>query len=239
MSAALLIAIHVAQPPEHTCEVAAANPPGFDASRMREGRFTYELTEDGSAAGQFVLTIRRRPNGTWKLTGNAIGFKQHWDAVTMAHLEPLRANLTLIRQGQPYRMELRYIAEHVTALEITSKGTATESRKSRTEAVPAATVDQRIDWASVMASNLVPGQTAAFHVFDALTGSSPVCASASQAPRMSSPLGDQKVIRFDYRVSKGGESEAYTVYATDSMPRVMLREDLRGHEVAILSKVEP
>jgi hypothetical protein len=239
MSAALLIAIHVSQPHEHSCDAAARNPPSFDASRMREGRFTYDLTEDGSAAGQFVLTIRRQPNGTWKLTGDAIGFEQHWDAVTTAQFKPLRATLIMRRQDQPYRMELRYNAEHVTAIEITSNGAATQSHKSRTEKSPAATVDQRIDWASMLASDLVPGQTAGFYVFDALTGSSPLCASASRAPRMSSPLGDQNVIRFDYRVNKRGETEAYTVYATDAIPRVMLREDLRGHEVAILSRVEP
>ena len=42
-------------------------------------------------------------------------------------------------------------------------------------------------------------------------------------------------------VARKGTSatEAYTVYATDAIPRVMRREDLRGHEVAILSRVEP
>jgi hypothetical protein len=213
--------------------------PKFEAAQLRQGRFTYDLAVDGKPAGQFVLSIRRQNDGSWKFTGDALGFDQHWEAVTDTGFQPRSALLALTRRGQPYRMQLTYAGGKVAVGETTGDPTAPDAVQSSEAPIAPATVDQRIDWASMMASDLQPGAQAAYHVFDAMTGSSRLLASAKVAPAMDGPLGRQEAVRLDYRICKNGEPERYTVYATRSLPRVMLREDLRGHEVAVLVKVEP
>lgn len=212
----------------------------FDAERLREGRFTYRLTVSGKPQGSFVVSIRRQPDGTYRFTGDAIGFNQHWESVTTAHFEPVSALVVLIRRGQPYRMELVYGNSGVSAIETTGDPAAPVSvTKTTVPLTTGPTIDQRIDWASVMASDLTLNQRARYYVYDALTASSRLFATASAVPAMHSPLGMHEVIRLDYRIEKAGGDEAYSVYATRETPRMMLREDLRDDEVSELEKVEP
>ena len=222
------------------CEAGpAATSPTFDAARLREGRFTYDLSVDGKHAAQFVLTIRRQADGSWRFTGDELGFDQHWEAVTDPAFRPKSALLTLKRRGQPYRMELTYGDGKVSALETEGKLAAGKAPAPVSSAIEPVTVDQRIDWASMMAADLSPGTQAAYHVFDAMTGSSRLFAVAEDAPAMDGPLGRQAAVKLSYRICKDGEPEPYVVWATRSLPRVMLREELRGHEAAVLIKVEP
>jgi hypothetical protein len=220
------------------CVPSSAPPPAFDAGKLKEGRFTYDLTQDGKPAGQFVLTIRRAADGSVRLAGDAVGSDQHWETETSRSFEPRRAQLSLVRRSEPYHMELVYRAGSVTVTETT--GSSPRARRSeRQAAIGPATVDQRIDWASVMATALSPGQTAAYQVFDAATGSSALTVRAEHAGVMASPIGDRPAFRLEYQVCKRGLAEPYVVYATRETPRFMLREDLRGHEVSVLSRVEP
>jgi len=237
----LLAAFAVAAAPAPAaCEAPKApSPVSFDASRLRQGRFTYDMTEDGKPIGQFVLTIRRLKDGHWRFTGDAEGFDQHWEAVTTRDFRPVSALLTLKRKGRPYRMQLAYGAGQVKASETTGDPAHPDKVERRAAPIRLPTVDQRIDWASMMASSLAPGMAGAWRVYDAMTGSSRLFASAGAAPAMDGPLGRQAVVKLDYRICKNSEAEPYTVYATRATPRVMLREDLRGHEVSTLVKVEP
>lgn len=214
---------------------APTAPPRFDAGRLKQGRFTYDMTILGKAAGQFVLSIRREGKDRWRFTGDATGFDQHWEAVTTRRFAPVSALLTLKRKGQPYRMELSYGAEEVTARETTGG----ETRTTKSPIAPL-TVDQRIDWASMMASDLAAGTAGSWSVFDAMTGSSRLLAGAAAIPAMDGPLGRQAAVRLDYSICKAGRpAETYRVYATRALPRVMLREDLREEEVSVLVKAEP
>lgn len=223
-------------PPAVECAAPAHTaPPRFDAGRLKQGRFTYEMTISGKPAGQFILTIRREGHDRWRFTGDATGVDQHWEAVTTRRFQPVSALLTLKRKGQPYRMELSYGAQGVTATETT--GGQTHTTASPTAPL---TVDQRIDWASMMASDLGPGMTSSWSVFDAMTGSSRLLAGAHAVPAMAGPSGRLAAIRLDYRICKAGRAaETYRVYATRALPRVMLREDLREEEVSVLVKTEP
>lgn len=225
-----------APPPSTECAAPArAAAPRFDARRLKQGRFTYDMTIKGEAAGQFVLTIRREGKDRWRFTGDATSFDQHWEAVTTRRFEPVSALLTLKRKGQPYRMELSYGPGGVTARETTGGETRTT-----TTPFPPLTVDQRIDWASMMASNLMPGMASGWRVFDAMTGSSALVAKTQAIPVMDGPLGRRAAVRLDYRICKAGRTaESYRVYATRALPRVMLREDLREEEVSVLVKAEP
>lgn len=235
-----LALLALAAAPAAACEAPPSPAPvAFDAARLRQGRFTYDLAVDGKPAGQFVLTIRRQPDGDWRFTGDAIGFDQHWEAVTTGRFAPVSALLTLKRRGKPYRMELSYAGGAVSAVETAGDPARPEDVRRTSAPTQPPTVDQRIDWASMMASDLVPGAGGAWHVYDAMTASSRLFATATAGPEMTGPLGRHEVVRLDYRICKGGEPEPYTVYATRETPRMMLREDLRGHEVAVLVEVEP
>jgi hypothetical protein len=111
--------------------------------------------------------------------------------------------------------------------------------KERTAAaIRGTTIDQRIDWASLMASDLTAGQSATYRVFDPATGSSELTASASEGPTLASPDGPRATIKLDYTICKAGERESYTVYSTRESPRTMLREDMRGNVVSELVRIE-
>lgn len=98
-------------------------------------------------------------------------------------------------------------------------------------ALVATTIDQRIDWASLMASNLSAGESTNYRVFDLSTGSSELVAVASAGPLLQGPEGPRPTAKLDYTICKMGNPETYTMYATTELPRSMLREDLRGNLV--------
>ena len=239
----LAISVASAQTPDAKPSVAARWLDGsaiFDAGALREGRFTYRLTVKGQPSGNFVVTVRRQKDGTYRFTGEAIGSDQQWESVATKEFDPLSASLKMTRHGQPYQMVLTYEDIHAKALEISSDPeTHGQTMRETVTALCPPTVDQRVDWAAVMASGLMSGKTARFYVFDPATRASAVRVAASEAPAISSPEGQHEVRRFDYTVQKNGAEEKYAVYATRETPRMMLREDLRENEVAELEKIEP
>jgi hypothetical protein len=170
--------------PEKNTASRLAPSLSFDAARLREGRFTYRVTAAGKPQGSFVVTIRRQPDGTYRFTGDAIGFNQHWESVTTARFEPIRALLMLTRHGQPYRMELIYGNNGVSATEITGDPAAPAAVVKKTAAplTTGPTIDQRIDWASVMASDLTPISARAF-MFMMRSPPPAVCSSPPASPR--------------------------------------------------------
>jgi hypothetical protein len=217
----------------------AAPPPlrpvAFDNSRLRQGRFTYRLTMHNKPLGDFVIEIRRQPDGRWRFTADGVGFDQHWEAVAGRDMTPVRASLEMKPKGRPYRLTVAYAGGAATGTEH-KDGVDHPIR----DTIRGHTVDQRIDWAAMMALGLPPGQRAAFEVYDPATGSSRLLAAASTAPDMAGPEGRRAMVRLNYRICKAGEApEDYTVFATRAEPRVMLREDMRGEIVSTLIRIEP
>ncbi len=238
----------------------ASAAPLFDAGRLKEGRFIYRRTVRGAPMGSFALTIRRQADGDYAFTGEAMGFKQHWESVATAQFQPKRALLKLMQGEQPYRMELAYepclmvaismkdrtetvkqaARVHATVMKGDLLAAKPDITETTTELPCGPTVDQRIDWAAVMASGLAPGQSATFWVYDAGTGASRVIVSASETSAMHSPVGMHTMIRLEYRIGKAGKApESYVVFATRDAPRMMLREELREDEVSELESIEP
>ena len=228
----------IVMPPAAPCD---ANPnqsaPHFSANSLREGRFVYRETVAHKDTSTFTIEIRRHADDTWRFTGEGSG--QRWEAITDSVFRPRSAMLSMTRHGRPYEFHLQYTRDSVFALVSSVDSAANEHKDSSAATIRGATIDQRIDWASLMASDLGAGSSAAFSVYDPATGSSQLAASASDGPRLASPDGPRATVKLDYTICKAGMSESYTVFATKGSRRMMVREDLRGDIVAELVRVEP
>ncbi|HMI58042.1 MAG TPA: hypothetical protein VK511_08340, partial [Gemmatimonadaceae bacterium] len=234
----------------HSARAASATPsaspcdadpqqsaPRFSANTLREGRFVYRETVAGKDTSTFTIEIRKRADDTWRFTGEGSG--QRWEAITDSAFRPRSAMLSMTRHGHPYEFHLRYTGESVFALVSRYDSAANPIKDSSAAAIRGATIDQRIDWASLMASDLATGRSAAYAVYDPATESSRLTASASDGPTLASPEGPRATIKLNYTICKAGKSESYTVFATKGSRRMMVREDLRGDIVAELVRVEP
>jgi hypothetical protein len=229
------------------CCVALANAadapaPAFDATRLKTGTFTYQDSVDGKPGDTSSCSVAREGDG-YRFSCDFPAYDQSWKTIATHVMSPVSTELRMrTRQGRHYVMTLQYQGLKV-------KGDAVTSR-SRDERLPGAdravegditpdTVDQRIDWATVMASDMQPGQSFEFKVYDASTALSRVHCEVGDAGMMDAPGGRIPALRFTYTVYKSTGTELYTVYASAVFPRVMLREDLPGKLVSTLVKMEP
>jgi hypothetical protein len=224
-----------------TSTLAGAAP--FDAARLKTGRFTYVDIQNGQEGSPSTCTIRRLGDGRYRFTCDFPSFEQSWSTVATPDMAPVQTALSMrTKAGGLYKMDLTYSGRHATgavAISESANGTEVKPAKSLVEAdIPASTVDQRIDWATVMATALQPGQQFHFNVYDAKTATSRVTCSISDAGLMHTSLGDFRAIRLEYEVSKDSGPEKYTVYATRELPRMMLREDLPGGLTSKLIRVD-
>ena len=153
---------------------SAQRPPAFDAGRLQTGLFLYRTVVDGKETGSSQIRIGRTDPDTFSLTNLVEGmFSQSWESVATRGLVPISAKL-ITGSGKEARtvFELFYRGGRVTGFATSSKESG---RRAVDEAVAADTVDQRIDWAAVMAlKELTPGSRFACHVYDPGTGHSPV-----------------------------------------------------------------
>jgi hypothetical protein len=86
-----------------------------------------------------------------------------------------------------------------------------------------------------MAFDLRKGIGFEFNVYDPLTGVSEVRARVSPR-RIDVPAGSFHVLAVTYWVKKSTGAERYIVYATESLPRFMVREDFPDGTISELVK---
>jgi hypothetical protein len=194
---------------------------------------------------RFTLTVERATDGTMRFAGEAAGFNQTWESASTMTFEPLSATLQLQRaNGETYSMRIRYNARRVRGTTATASGqpgdaTARSNRVERTvsDTVPAGTVDQRIDWAAVMSSQLKLGQIFDFSVYDPATGVSPVDVRVAAAEHTSVPAGSYETIRATYRIKKATGSESYQVLVSRTVPRMLVREEFPSGMITELVEI--
>lgn len=222
---------------------AAADDAAFDAARLKTSRFTYQDIQDGKPGSLSLCTVSTVAQGNYRFTCDFPAFDQSWSTVATRSMAPVETTLKMrAREGRHYQMTLTYTGHHVTGEAVTdpsADGRLPGSDRAVEADISEDTVDQRIDWATVMTTDLKPGQKLLFSVYDAKTGVSQVSCTIADAGVMESPLGKLAAIRLVYTVEKSTSTESYTVYATRDVPRMMLREDLPGGLTAMLVKVEP
>jgi len=204
---------------------AGADPrPTFDAALLKEGRFVYRTTLRGESLGETTLEIRR-DGANYRISMSAPEVGQSWQATVARSFAPIQASLSMRGRKGPYRMELRYAGDSVTGEEQDAGVTRPVDAR-----VAGVTLDQRVDWAAMMAARAPDRSSFALRVFDPSTGSSAMLGRVG---------GDASTLRLDYSICKREHLEEYTVHATRETPRTMLREDMPNGLVSELIRAEP
>lgn len=207
--------------------------PVFDAALLKEGRFIYRTTLKGELLGETALEIRRA-GAHYRITMSAPAVGQSWEAVVERPFAPRSAQLTMRTREGPYAMRLEYTAGAVTGEE--RRGDEVSAVKATLTGV---VLDQRVDWASIMALAAPRQGTLALQVFDPSTGASAMLGHIGAEQPLTGSWGKSTALRLDYAICKREHVEQYTVYATRDTPRYMLREDMPNGLVSELLRVEP
>jgi hypothetical protein len=215
--------------------------PDFDARRLQTGSYLYRTLVEGKDAGESRIQLRRREESGEFVFTNAVSgaFQQSWEAVCSRAFRPIFARLRT-GAGTAARtvFELRYADRRVTGFAV-SRGTASQPR-AVDETVAGDTVDQRIDWAAVMAlPEYTAGSAFAFHVFDPNTGNAPVSVRVLGFESLAVPAGNFETARIQYRIDKNLGPETYEVWVRRKTPRFLVRERFPDGAVTELSKREP
>jgi hypothetical protein len=200
----------------------------IDARRLQTGEFIYQDSANGKVLGESTISIR--VNGTdpnYHFSAQTTGYAdQHWESVASPTLIPLSARLTFGKEPEePTAFQINYANDNVTGFALNRHSAEPRSQVPVNASINSNTVDQRIDWATVMAFDLRKGSRFTFEVYDPTTGSSEVRARVSPPRRIAVPAGSFKVLTITYWVKKSTGAERYIVYATERLPRFMVRED--------------
>jgi hypothetical protein len=211
----------------------------IDARRLQTGEFIYRDSAKGKVLGESSISIRfERSDSSYHFSAQTTGYAdQRWEAVASPSLTPIFAKLTFGKAGdQPTAFQLQYTDGKVTGFALDRHSAQPRTQRPVNAAIDADTVDQRIDWATVMSFDLRGGSRFRFKVYDPGTGSSEVHMQVSAPRQLVVPAGTFRVFAITYRVEKSTAAEQYIVYATESLPRSMVREDLPDGTVSELLK---
>lgn len=223
-------------------EIAAVSP--RKVARVKTGIFEYRDTDHGKNVGRSKISIRQLPNtGNLRFTNKAdfsdgfSGFQsQRWEAVTAPNFQPILARLSFFRGNELVPIfELGYEPGKVIGFLMSRRDTSAQGIKQAVEMpVPDDIVDQRIDWAAILASNLEAGGHIEFNVFDPITGVSHVTAVVGPFQRIQVPAGTFSSYQVEYQIEKQNRTEHYRLFVSAKCPRIMLREDFPNGVVSEL-----
>jgi hypothetical protein len=210
-----------------------------DARRLQTGEFIYRDSSKGKVLGESSISIRvDEQDSNYRFSARTIGYAdQHWESVASPTLSPVSARLAFGKgPDQPTAFDLRYAKGKVTGFALNRHSSESGTQLPVNASIDSNTVDQRIDWATVMAFDLRKGSRFSFSVYDAATGSSEVHVRVSPRRRIDVPAGTFHVLAATYWVKKSTGAERYIVYATESLPRFMVREDFPDGTISELVK---
>jgi hypothetical protein len=200
----------------------------IDARRLQTGEFIYRDSAKDKVLGESSISIRLGENDSnYRFSAETRGYAdQRWESVASPTLAPVSAQLSFGKgSDRPTAFQLSYSTDKVTGFSVARRSTEPGARVAVNASIDTNTVDQRIDWAAVMAFDFHKGSRFSFNVYDPATGSSEVRARVSPRRRIEVPAGSFHVLAITYWVKKSTGAERYIVYATTSLPRFMVRED--------------
>jgi len=221
------------------CIDAAVAGTQADARRLQTGNFIYRDSAKGKVLGESAISIRvGEHDSNYHFSTQTSGYAdQHWESVASPTLSPISAQLTFgTGPDQPIVFDLRYAKDKVTGFALNRHSSEPRAQQAVSASIDSNTVDQRIDWATVMAFDLRKRARFSFKVYDPGTGSSDVLAQASPRRRIDVPAGSFHVLTVTYWVKKSTGAERYIVYASESQPRFMVREDFPDGTISELVK---
>lgn len=221
---------------QSTQSVGMARQVGPDARRLQTGTFMYRDLDHDKDVGKTEIVIRElRGSGNFCFSANITGkFSQNWQSIATSRFEPISAKLSF-GEGTSIvpAFDLKYSSGKVAGFAFPRNAPAT--KRPVDASVPAGTVDQRIDWAAVLASDLETGREFEFNAYDPGTGVSRVVARVGSIERVRVPAGSFEAYRIVYRIEKTGGAETYQVLA--SVRHVMVREEFPDGMVSELTGI--
>jgi hypothetical protein len=219
---------------------AVADDNYLDANRLKLGHFTYRTLIGGKDAGEDELTLQKNPvSGIFEFSADIKGaFAQQWSATATAQFKPMAAKL-VFGTGNARRTAFEILYKDGRAIgTATPRTQATQSKAIPFDLpVPADTVDQRIDWASVMSLDPNAVGRIEYHVFDPGTGVSRISVSISGPETIQVPAGTYQAMRIVYRIEKANGTELYQVLTNVAGPRMLLREEFQNGAVTDLVSI--
>ena len=206
----------------------------FDATRLRTGSYSFRTLVDGKEVGRSRIQISKSADsGNYVFSNVVIGsFSQSWEAVVSPTFAPVLAKLRF-GQGSSARsvFELAYQGTRVTGFITAQKS----KRREVNETISDDTIDQRVDWAAVMAlKDYVEGHESKFNVYDPGTGSSLVRVRIGKSEKTAVPAGSFETVRISYRIDKRSGAETYEVFVTKQAPRFLVKEKFPNGSVTEL-----
>jgi hypothetical protein len=244
LSAGLLFLAKLAAQKTPPSDVATHFAP--DAQRLKTGTFSYRDLDHGKEVGRGTITIRKLTDtGNYTFSNDSTfaadfsGFhSQRWEAVATPAFVPVSARLAFVRDSEIIPVfDLQYSSNRVTGFVIDRKGSAVGTKRSVDTSVPMNTVDQRIDWAAVLAGNLETGQQFEFNVYDPGTGVSRVTGRVGPLEQVQVPAGTFRAYRIIYQMEKTGRIEHYQMFASQDFPHLMLREEFPNGVITELIQI--
>jgi hypothetical protein len=200
--------------------------PDLDATRLRTGSFSFRTLVDGKEVGRSRIQIgRSADSGNYIFSNLVIGsFSQSWEAVVSPTFAPVSAKLSFGQDSTARTaFELAYQGNRVTGFVRPQKETS--KRHEVDETVTDDTIDQRIDWAAVMAlKEYVESQEFQFHVYDPGMGNSLVSVRIGKSEATAVPAGSFETVHISYRIDKRSGAETYQVFVTKQAPRFLVKE---------------
>jgi hypothetical protein len=134
------------------------------------------------------------------------------------HLNRFRRSLASARRDSSPIFDLKYAAGRVTEFAMSRQGSDLGTKRSIDATLPAGTVDQRIDWATVLANNLETGCELEFPVYDPDTGIRRVAVHVGSLERVSVPAGSFDAYRLLIESKRPGGQNSIR-YSRAGMPR--------------------
>lgn len=201
----------------------------FDAGRLKLGTFVYRETQAGKDAGKSEIEIERiEGTGNLRFSSVVTGvFSQQWSVITTPELSPISARLSFGQTAQTVAFDLTYAGNKVSGFSLERSGPKAGTKRLIDDVIPAHTVDQRIDWAAVSASDLNSNRNLEFQVYDP-SGLSRVLVQKGELEFVRVPAGRFAVYPITYKITKGTATESYKVFVTQGEPRIMVREIFPG-----------
>ncbi len=200
--------------------------PNLDAGRLRTGSFSFRTLVDGTEVGRSRIEIRRATDSGNYIFSNLVtgNFSQSWEAVASPTFAPVSAKLSLGEGSAVHTaFNLAYQGNRVTGFITPQKEPS--KRRRVDETISDDTVDQRIDWAAVMAlKKYIEGQEFRFRVYDPGLGNSVVSVRIGNSETTAVPAGSFETVRISYRIDKRSGAETYEVFVTKQPPRFLVKE---------------
>jgi hypothetical protein len=203
--------------------------PRFDAHRLQLGTFRYSDSSHGKVIGESKIRVLRvhRSEGQEYVFSNVVegASGQRWKAVITPNFSPISAELTFGGSGEQHKaFDLSYSPNHVSGVAATRDRDGFIDRRIGEE-IAVDTVDQRIDWAAVMAlKSYQKSETFTFHVYDPKDGNSRIVATVKGMETIHTRAGAFRVVRILYTTEKASGAQTFEVFINEQVPRFLVKE---------------